>query len=94
VAILLGIVALAAARHPRRRLAARTGPGASPSRRAHLLIAAPTAVLIYAPTIGADTSRTILRLVVVPALALTGMVLWKLGPIRRKLHGRTAVWVP
>jgi hypothetical protein len=51
-------------------------------------------VLIYAPTIGADTSRTILRLVVVPALALTGMVLWKLGPIRRRVHGRTAVWVP
>lgn len=52
------------------------------SRAVHLLAAALLGVLIYAPTEVAEPMLALTRFVVVPALGLTGLLLWKQAQLR------------
>jgi len=56
----------------------------------HLVAAVGSVVLVYAPPIDAATSRTLLRVVVLPALGLSGCALWKLAGVQRRLRNRRA----
>ena len=57
-------------------------------RLAHIGVAAFTAGIAYSPAFDAETVRTLLRLVVLPALALTGGALWALPRLRRLTRRR------
>lgn len=68
--------------------AAQGTPTRSQVRLAHLAFAAITIGVVYSPAFDADAARTLLRFVVVPGLALTGLSLWALPKLRRTLAGR------
>ena len=52
-------------------------------RLPHLGFAAFTIGIVYGPMLDDAQVRTLLQVLVVPGLALSGGVLWALGPIRR-----------
>ena len=57
-------------------------------RLAHIGIAAFTTGVVYSPSFDATTVRDLLRLAVLPALALTGAALWALPRLRRRAGSR------
>lgn len=54
------------------------------ARLAHVGVAAFTAGIVYSPAFDPETVRELLRLAVLPALALTGLLLWALPKLRRR----------
>ena len=56
----------------------------SRGRLAHLAMAAVTIGAVYSPAFDAEALRELLRIIVVPGLALTGSVLWYLRGRRRR----------
>ncbi len=68
----------------RRRTSART---------IHLVAAAMLGAFVYAPGEFVEPLRLMLQLLVIPAVTITGVFLWKQAAIRRALsrfHGRPA----
>lgn len=65
-------------------------PTRSRVRLVHLAFAAVTIGVVYSPAFDADAVRTLLRLAVVPGLALTGISLWALPKLSRALAERAA----
>lgn len=59
-------------------------------RAIHVLLGALVAMIVYLPTAWSDPIRLAVGLVVVPAVVLTGIVLWQQGRIRRLLGRRRA----
>ena len=57
-------------------------------RLAHVGVAAFTIGVVYSPSFDATTVRDLLRLAVLPALALTGAALWALPALRRRAASR------
>jgi hypothetical protein len=57
-------------------------------RLAHVGIAAFTIGIVYSPSFDATTVRDLLRLAVLPALAVTGAALWALPALRRRAASR------
>lgn len=60
-------------------------------RLAHIGIAAFTAGVVYSPSFDASTVRDLLRVAVLPALALTGAALWALPRLRRRATSRSVL---
>lgn len=57
-------------------------------RATHLVAAASSAFLIYAaPVVAADIARTLLALLLVPVLALSGLAMWQQARLRRFMGG-------
>jgi hypothetical protein len=54
-------------------------------RAMHLVFAVLSVAFVYTPLMEHTMTRALLRGVVVPALALSGMVMWKLPLLRRRL---------
>jgi hypothetical protein len=57
-------------------------------RAAHLALGAVSFLAVYSPTLDAESSRMILRVLVLPGLAASGVVLWKIAVVRRWLAAR------
>ena len=55
-------------------------------RAAHLVASAATAAVVYAPGVDPATAVSVARWVSLPALAATGLTMWKLPAIRRRLR--------
>lgn len=75
---------------PRKGLAG-TGRSAftrSRARLAHLGVAAFTIGIVYSPAFTADTVRDVLRVAVVPTLAMSGLLLWALPHLKRTARRR------
>jgi hypothetical protein len=59
-------------------------------RLAHIAIAAFTTGVVYSPRFDPETVRVLLRLAVLPGLAVTGAILWTLPKLRRLARRRAA----
>jgi hypothetical protein len=58
------------------------------SRAIHLIGAAALLVYVYVPLGGDPTIRMVMQVVVFPILALTGMAMWQLPRITRRLRAK------
>lgn len=58
------------------------------TRTIHLVAALVAVVAVYLPVWSADTARLVLAAVVLPLLALSGLVLWQQARVRRILRSR------
>jgi hypothetical protein len=59
-------------------------------RRGHLIEAAALIAYVYTPLGDSDPVQLVVRLVIVPAIVITGLLMWKLPALRARGRRRAA----